>query len=81
MLEVFLLKLLLLLLLLLLKLNFHPVAVVLTLVQTKQVRIKGLNVFEDGPDRGFRNVGQYKSDAGDTPKKKLKQLILNTAKV
>jgi hypothetical protein len=24
--------------------------------------------FEDGPDRGFRNVGQYKSDAGDTPK-------------
>jgi hypothetical protein len=26
--------------------------------------------FEDGPDRGFRNVGQYKSDAGDTPKKK-----------
>jgi hypothetical protein len=24
--------------------------------------------FEDGPDRGFQNVGQYKSDAGDTPK-------------
>jgi hypothetical protein len=23
---------------------------------------------EDGPDRGFRNVGQYKPDAGDTPK-------------
>jgi hypothetical protein len=24
--------------------------------------------FEDGPDRGFRNIGQYKPDAGDTPK-------------
>jgi hypothetical protein len=24
--------------------------------------------FEDGPDRGFRNVGQHKPDAGDTPK-------------
>jgi hypothetical protein len=24
--------------------------------------------FEDGPDRGFRNVGQYKTDAGETPK-------------
>jgi hypothetical protein len=29
--------------------------------QTKQA-------FEDGPDRGFRNVGQYKTDAGETPK-------------
>jgi hypothetical protein len=27
-----------------------------------------LQAFEDGPDRGFRNVGQYKPDAGDTPK-------------
>jgi hypothetical protein len=24
--------------------------------------------FEDGPDRGFRNVGQYKPDAGESPK-------------
>jgi hypothetical protein len=24
--------------------------------------------FEDGPDRGFPNVGQYKPDAGETPK-------------
>jgi hypothetical protein len=24
--------------------------------------------FEDGPDRGVRNVGQYKPDAGETPK-------------
>jgi hypothetical protein len=27
-----------------------------------------LEAFEDGPDKGFRNVGQYKPDAGDTPK-------------
>jgi hypothetical protein len=27
-----------------------------------------LQAFEDGPDRGFRNVGQYKPDAGETPK-------------
>jgi hypothetical protein len=27
-----------------------------------------LQAFEDGPDRGFRNVGQYKTDAGETPK-------------
>jgi hypothetical protein len=27
-----------------------------------------LQAFEDGPNRGFRNVGQYKPDAGDTPK-------------
>jgi hypothetical protein len=27
-----------------------------------------LQAFEDGPDRGFRNVGQYKPDAGNTPK-------------
>jgi hypothetical protein len=25
---------------------------------------------EDGTDRMFRNVGQYKSDAGETPKRK-----------
>jgi hypothetical protein len=24
--------------------------------------------FEDGPDRGFRNVGQYKPEAGKSPK-------------
>jgi hypothetical protein len=23
--------------------------------------------FEDGPERGFRNVDQYKPDAGETP--------------
>jgi hypothetical protein len=27
-----------------------------------------LQAFEDGPDRGVRNVGQYKTDAGETPK-------------
>jgi hypothetical protein len=27
-----------------------------------------LQAFEDGPDRGVRNVGQYKPDAGETPK-------------
>jgi hypothetical protein len=26
--------------------------------------------FEDGPDRGFRNVGKTQSDAGEIPKKK-----------
>jgi hypothetical protein len=31
--------------------------------------------FEDGPDRGFRNVGQYKPDAGGYTQK-LKQLII-----
>jgi hypothetical protein len=25
---------------------------------------------EDGPDRMFRNVGQYKPDTGETPKRK-----------
>jgi hypothetical protein len=29
---------------------------------------EGSEAFEDGPDRGFRNVGQYKPDAGETPK-------------
>jgi hypothetical protein len=27
-----------------------------------------VQAFEDGPDRGFRNVGQYKPDAGKHPK-------------
>jgi hypothetical protein len=26
--------------------------------------------FEDGPDRGFRNVGKTQSDAGEIPKRK-----------
>jgi hypothetical protein len=39
-----------------------------------------LQAFEDGPDRGFRNVGQYTPDAGGNTQK-LTQLILNTAKV
>jgi hypothetical protein len=30
--------------------------------------VSSLQAFEDGPDRGFRNVSQYKPDAGDTPK-------------
>jgi hypothetical protein len=29
---------------------------------------KPLQAFEDGPDRGFRHVGQYKPEAGETPK-------------
>ena len=29
-----------------------------------------LSAFEDGTDRVFRNVGIYKSDAGESPKRK-----------
>jgi hypothetical protein len=29
-----------------------------------------LSAFEDGPDRGFRNVGTTHSDAGEIPKRK-----------
>ena len=38
-----------------------------------------LPAYEDGTDRVFRNVGIYKSDAGEIPKRK--QYIQNTAKV
>jgi hypothetical protein len=31
-------------------------------------RKQWIQAFEDGPDRGFRNIGQYKPDTGDTPK-------------
>jgi hypothetical protein len=33
-----------------------------------------LQAFEDGPDRGFQNVGQYKPDAGGYTQK-WKQLM------
>ena len=32
--------------------------------------------FEDGTDRVFRNVGIYKSDAGESPKRKQATYIL-----
>jgi hypothetical protein len=31
--------------------------------------------FEDGPDRGFRNVGTTHSDAGEIPKRKYTRII------
>jgi hypothetical protein len=40
-----------------------------TLCQVHPQRLEVcLQAFEDGRDRGFRNVGQYKTDAGETPK-------------
>jgi len=32
--------------------------------------------FEDGTDRVFRNVGIYKSDAGESPKRKQTTYVL-----
>ena len=32
--------------------------------------VPSLKAFEDGTDRVFRNVGIYKSDAGESPKRK-----------
>jgi len=29
------------------------------------------SAFEDGPDRRFRNVGNYKPDAGELPNRKF----------
>jgi hypothetical protein len=33
--------------------------------------------FEDGPDRGFRNVGKTQSDAGEIPKKTCTKISVN----
>jgi hypothetical protein len=38
------------------------------LADVSEPSVGSIQVFEDGPDRGLRNVGQYKPVAGDTPK-------------
>ena len=42
----------------------------LTFQNTLSVPSSKAGAFEDGTDRVFRNVGIYKSDAGESPKRK-----------
>ena len=45
-------------------------------VPSSKAGVKFTPAFEDGTDRVFRNVGIYKSDAGESPKRKQTTLCI-----
>jgi hypothetical protein len=46
------------------------ISVCLVLVESTSNQQEEPSAYEDGTDRVFRNVGNYKSDAGESPKRR-----------